>query len=75
MPVLLFILFSVIGKGSGLMIGDWIKKVEYPQLPAMTEQELASFFEEAQQECHGPDRHDGSPLQRSPGIWYGRTGL
>ena len=30
------------------MIGDWIEKVEYPQLPAMTEEELVSFFEEAQ---------------------------
>jgi PPOX class probable F420-dependent enzyme len=30
------------------MIGDWIEKVEYPQLPAMTDEELESFFEEAQ---------------------------
>jgi PPOX class probable F420-dependent enzyme len=30
------------------MIGDWIDKVEYPQLPYMSEEELASFFEEAQ---------------------------
>jgi hypothetical protein len=30
------------------MIGDWIEKVEYPQLPAMTDEELVSFFEEAQ---------------------------
>jgi PPOX class probable F420-dependent enzyme len=30
------------------MIGDWIEKVEYPQLPAMTEEELVSFLEEAQ---------------------------
>jgi hypothetical protein len=29
------------------MIGDWIEKVEYPQLPAMTDEELVSFFEEA----------------------------
>ena len=29
------------------MIGDWIEKVEYPQLPAMTDEELASFFEQA----------------------------
>ena len=30
------------------MIGDWIDKVEYPQLPAMTEEELISFFDQAQ---------------------------
>ncbi len=30
------------------MIGDWIDTVEYPQLPAMTDEELVSFFEEAQ---------------------------
>ena len=29
------------------MIGDWIDKVEYPQLPAMTEEELVSFFDKA----------------------------
>ena len=29
------------------MIGDWIDKVEYPQLPAMTEDELVSFFDKA----------------------------
>ena len=29
------------------MIGDWIDKVEYPQLPSMSEEELASFFEQA----------------------------
>jgi hypothetical protein len=29
------------------MIGDWIDKVEYPQLPAMTDEELVSFFEQA----------------------------
>jgi hypothetical protein len=28
------------------MIGDWIDKVDYPQLPAMNEEELISFFEE-----------------------------
>jgi len=28
------------------MIGDWIDKVEYPQLPAMTEDELESFFDQ-----------------------------
>jgi hypothetical protein len=30
------------------MIGDWIDKVAYPQLPAMTEEELVSFFDQAQ---------------------------
>jgi general stress protein 26 len=30
------------------MIGDWIDKVDYPQLPAMTDEELANFFEQAQ---------------------------
>jgi PPOX class probable F420-dependent enzyme len=30
------------------MIGDWIEKVEYPQLPAMTDEELVAFFDEAQ---------------------------
>ena len=30
------------------MIGDWIDKVEYPQLPAMTEEELVSFFSQEQ---------------------------
>jgi hypothetical protein len=34
-------------KGGFHMIGDWIEKVEYPQLPAMTDEELVSFFEEA----------------------------
>ncbi len=29
------------------MIGDWIDKVEYPQLPAMTDAELEAFFEKA----------------------------
>jgi hypothetical protein len=29
------------------MIGDWIDKVDYPQLPAMNEAELVSFFDEA----------------------------
>ncbi|NIS80857.1 MAG: hypothetical protein GTO14_11755 [Anaerolineales bacterium] len=30
------------------MIGDWIEKVEYPQLPSMTEEELVTFFDQAQ---------------------------
>ena len=29
------------------MIGDWIDKVEYPQLPALTDEELVSFFKQA----------------------------
>ena len=29
------------------MIGDWIEKVAYPQLPSMTDEELVSFFAEA----------------------------
>lgn len=29
------------------MIGEWIEKVEYPQLPSMTDEELVSFFEQA----------------------------
>jgi general stress protein 26 len=42
------------------MIGDWIEKVEYPQLPAMTEQELVSFFEEAQFARLGTLNEDGT---------------
>ena len=42
------------------MIGDWIEKVEYPQLPAMTEQELVSFFEEAQFARLGTFNQDGT---------------
>jgi hypothetical protein len=30
------------------MIGDWTDKVAYPQLPAMTDEELESFLEKAQ---------------------------
>jgi PPOX class probable F420-dependent enzyme len=29
------------------MIGDWIDKVEYPQLPSMTGDELVTFFDQA----------------------------
>ena len=42
------------------MIGDWIEKVEYPQLPAMTEEELVSFFEEAQFARLGTFNEDGT---------------
>lgn len=42
------------------MIGDWIDKVEYPQLPAMSEEELKSFFEEAQFARLGTINEDGT---------------
>ena len=42
------------------MIGDWIDKVEYPQLPALSEEELLSFFEEAQFARLGTLNEDGT---------------
>ena len=42
------------------MIGDWIEKVEYPQLPAMTEEELVSFFEETTFARLGTINEDGT---------------
>jgi PPOX class probable F420-dependent enzyme len=42
------------------MIGDWIDKVEYPQLPAMTKEELVSFLEEAHFARLGTINEDGS---------------
>ena len=42
------------------MIGDWIDKVEYPQLPAMTDEELESFFEKAQFARLATINEDGS---------------
>jgi hypothetical protein len=42
------------------MIGDWIDKVEYPQLPSMTEDELISFFEQAQFARLGTINKDGT---------------
>ena len=42
------------------MIGDWIEKVEYPQLPAMTHEELLSFFEKAQFARLGTINDDGT---------------
>jgi alanine-alpha-ketoisovalerate/valine-pyruvate aminotransferase len=42
------------------MIGDWIDKVEYPQLPGMTEDELASFFEQALFARLGTINEDGT---------------
>jgi uncharacterized pyridoxamine 5'-phosphate oxidase family protein len=42
------------------MIGDWIDKVDYPQLPAMTNEELTSFLKEAQFSRLGTLNEDGS---------------
>lgn len=42
------------------MIGDWIDKVEYPQLPSMTDEELGSFFEQAQFARLGTINEDGT---------------
>jgi len=42
------------------MIGDWIDKVEYPQLPAMVGDELARFFEQAQFARLGTYNEDGT---------------
>jgi len=42
------------------MIGDWIDKVEYPQLPAMTDVELVAFLEKAQFARLATINEDGS---------------
>jgi PPOX class probable F420-dependent enzyme len=42
------------------MIGDWIDKVKYPQLPPMNEEELVSFFEQAQFARLGTFNEDGT---------------
>jgi Pyridoxamine 5'-phosphate oxidase len=42
------------------MIGDWIDKVEYPQLPALNEDELAAFLEEALFARLGTINEDGT---------------
>lgn len=42
------------------MIGDWIDEVEYPQLPAMTEEELVSFFDQEQFARLGTFNEDGT---------------
>jgi PPOX class probable F420-dependent enzyme len=42
------------------MIGDWIEKVEYPQLPSMTDEELVSFFEQAHFARLGTINEDGT---------------
>jgi PPOX class probable F420-dependent enzyme len=42
------------------MIGDWIDKVAYPQLPAMTEEELVPFLKKAQFARLATINEDGS---------------
>jgi hypothetical protein len=42
------------------MIGDWIDKVTYPQLPAMTDEELAAFLQRAQFARLGTLNEDGT---------------
>ena len=42
------------------MIGDWIKKVEYPQMPAMTEDELVGFFDQVTISRLGTVNEDGT---------------
>jgi nitroimidazol reductase NimA-like FMN-containing flavoprotein (pyridoxamine 5'-phosphate oxidase superfamily) len=55
-----FVRYLPIIKGRIHMIGDWIDKVEYPQLPSMSEDELISFFEEAQFARLGTINEDGT---------------
>ena len=42
------------------MIGDWIDKVEYPQLPPMNEEELIALFEQVQFARLGTMNEDGT---------------
>lgn len=42
------------------MIGDWIDQVTYPQLPAMTDEELLSFFEQTTFARLGTLNEDGT---------------
>ena len=42
------------------MIGDWIDKVECPQLPAMTDEELVTFFGQALFARLGTINEDGT---------------
>lgn len=42
------------------MIGDWIDKVEYPQLPAMSDEELVAFFGQALVALLGTVNEDGT---------------
>jgi hypothetical protein len=47
-------------KGGIHMIGDWIEKAGYPQLPSLTNEELVSFFEEALFARLGTINEDGT---------------
>lgn len=42
------------------MVGEWVEKVSYPQAPAMTPKELASFYDEALFARLGTFNQDGS---------------
>lgn len=42
------------------MIGDWVDKVEYPQLPPLSKDELESFLEEANFARLGTINEDGT---------------
>lgn len=42
------------------MIGDWIEKVEYPQLPALNDEELVAFLDQAQFSRLGTLNEDGT---------------
>lgn len=42
------------------MIGDWIDKVEYPQLPSLSAEELIAFFEKALFARLGTINEDGT---------------
>jgi general stress protein 26 len=42
------------------MIGDWIDQVQYPQLPAMNEEELLTFFNQAEFARLGTINEDGT---------------
>jgi len=44
----------------GKVIGDWIDKVNYPQLPALTSDELLVFFEQEQFARLGTLNEDGT---------------
>jgi hypothetical protein len=49
-----------ISKGMIHMIGDWIDKVEYPQLPSLSAEELTAFFEKALFARLGTINEDGT---------------
>jgi len=42
------------------LIGDWVDKVDYPQLPPMTEEELVDFFDSTTFARLGTLNEDGS---------------